>query len=90
MAKLKFDRSIKISLDKDDRVDVPKDEIWKGTLICGDASSIEFKTIAYETFTYGISPNSIIGGGHNTERLDFYRDSFQGSIVPSAKEVSLA
>lgn len=71
MAKLKFDRNIKISLGKDDRVDVPKDEIWKGTLICGDVSSIEFKTIAYETFTYGISPNSIIGGGTTLKGLVF-------------------
>lgn len=90
MAKLKFDRNIKISLSNDDRVEVPKDEIWKGTLIFGSGSSIEFKTIAHESFTNGISPNSILGGGYNTERFGFYRNSFQGSIVASSKEVSLA
>lgn len=77
MAKLKFDRNIKISLSNDDRVEVPKDEIWKGTLIFGSGSSIEFKTIAHESFTNGISPNSILGGGTTLKGLVFTGIAFK-------------
>lgn len=32
MAKLKFDRSINISIDDSEGTTVPRDEVWKGTL----------------------------------------------------------
>lgn len=34
MAKLKFDRSINLKLEKDNSVTVPNDEVWKGFLVC--------------------------------------------------------
>lgn len=78
MAKLKFDRNIKISLNKDDKVDVPKDEIWKGTLICGGTSSIEFKTIAYDSvYSSGIYSNAMLGGGTSLKGLAFTGVAFK-------------
>lgn len=78
MAKLKFDRNIKISLNKDDRVDVPKDEIWKGTLICGDASSIEYNPIDYgSAYSSRIYSNAMLGGGTLLKGLAFTGVAFK-------------
>lgn len=60
MAKLKFDRSINLELDKDNSVTVPKDEVWKGFLVC-DARG----------YGYNRTPNlnniQLNQGGTNTE-----------------------
>ena len=91
MAKLKFDRSILINLEGDNRTQVPSDEVWKGTLIAGRDSSINYKTLNYDSpYTRGIHTNTILGGGYFAKRSAFLRDCIQASIVALAKEVSLA
>lgn len=60
MAKLKFDRSINLELDKDNSVTVPKDEVWKGFLVCDTRD-----------WKYNQAPNlnniKLNQGGTNTE-----------------------
>ena len=91
MAKLKFDRSILINLDNDNKTQVPSDEVWKGTLIAGRDSSINYKTLDYDSpYTRGMHTNTILGGGYFAKRITFLRDCIQTSIVALAKEVTLA
>ena len=101
MAKLKFDRSINLKLDKDNSVTVPKDEVWKGFLVC-DARG----------YGYNRTPNlnniQLNQGGTNTENGNLGLVTLGGGVLNSlihsllqglrsklltnifAKEVSLA
>lgn len=91
MAKLKFDRNILLKLGTNDSTSVPSDEVWKGTLISEKGSSINYKILAYDSpYTDEIHTNTILGGGYRTKKCSFYRCCIQSSVVPFAKEVSLA
>lgn len=59
MAKLKFDRSINLELDKDNSVTVPKDEVWKGFLSAPNGNSGDLK----------INGNTVLGGSNSAKTV---------------------
>lgn len=72
MAKLKFDRNILLKLDTNNSTSVPSDEVWKGTLLYGSDSSVQYRTISLDSrFSNGISLNVILGGGTQLENVVF-------------------
>lgn len=39
MAKLKFDRNLNSTLNSDENITVPNDEVWKGTVVFNESST---------------------------------------------------
>lgn len=69
MAKIKFDRVLNISLKKDEIMNVPNDEVWKGALVYGSEISINEMPIqsvnSLASTRYMVSPifpNIMLGG----------------------------
>lgn len=70
MAKIKFDRVLNIILKKDEIMNVPNDEVWKGALVYGSEISINEMPIqsvnSLANTRYMVSPifpNIMLGGG---------------------------
>lgn len=66
MAKLKFDRSINLVINKDDNVTVPQDEVWKVFMSGPNQASIGIKINdqIVESITGGNTIcTSLLGGG---------------------------
>lgn len=64
MAKLKFDRAVKLSFKENEKTTVPNDEVWRGTVtgkggIVLDASGIG----TGNTVGNGVITNVLLGGG---------------------------
>lgn len=69
MAKLKFDRVLNIKLKKDEIMNVPNDEVWKGALVYSSEISINEMSIqsvnSLANTRYMVSPifpNIMLGG----------------------------
>ena len=63
MAKLKFDRIVNITLGRDEKSVVPRDEVWKGTLGWHDNLYLNEIEIASGSQNNRIAPNTTLGGG---------------------------
>lgn len=71
MAKIKFDRVLNITTKPGEKITVPSDEIWKGSVLYGSTLDINGNRIesVYSPSSNGkylfnpILPNTILGGG---------------------------
>ena len=73
MAKLKFDRQININLKDEEKIKVPTDEIWKGTILCRRGSHINGKDVLASSVVgqYAISDGTYLTGGTTMDGLMF-------------------
>lgn len=63
MARLRFDRIVNITLGRDEKSVVPRDEVWKGTLGWHDNLCLNDIEIASGSQNNRIAPNTTLGGG---------------------------
>lgn len=63
MAKLKFDRIVRIVTRTQEKIIVPDDEVWKGTIGWNDNLYLNDITVADGSQNNRIAPNVILGGG---------------------------
>lgn len=62
MAKLKFDRIVRIVTKTQEKIIVPDDEVWKGTLGWRDNLCLNEIEIADGSQNNRVAPNVILGG----------------------------
>ncbi|MGF0096016.1 hypothetical protein ACQRC6_06205 [Peptoniphilus sp. SGI.035] len=79
MAKLKFDRVINITLTNEESAYVPRDEVWKGTLVIEKGSEINGLIILPDNTSNLCLQGSItLGGGCSIRRFSSGKISFTG------------
>lgn len=91
MAKLKFDRIVRIVTRTQEKIIVPDDEVWKGTMGWNDNLYLNDITVADGSQNNRMAPNVILGGvlkSLENALLQGLRSKLLTKIF--AKEVSLA
>ncbi|MBS4881881.1 MAG: hypothetical protein KHZ82_02325 [Peptoniphilus harei] len=86
MAKLKFDRIVRILGQKGEKITVPADEVWKGTLLYGGElfmndnrlESVNSISSGGKYMFNPILPNIILGGGTKFYSASSFGTSFTG------------
>lgn len=64
MAKLKFDRAVKLTFKENEKTTVPNDEVWRGTVTGKDGIVLDSSTIGTgNTVGDGVITNVLLGGG---------------------------
>ena len=77
MAKLKFDRIVRIVTRTQEKIIVPDDEVWKGTMGWNDNLYLNDITVADGSQNNRIAPNVILGGCSNLWKMHHYRGCVQ-------------
>lgn len=93
MANLKFDRKLNSTLKKDESITVPANEVWKGTIISGRDSTIEYEINGISKFGGQEPCNIFLGGGASLldllHLLGLHLKSFRIFNIFYTKEVAL-
>lgn len=77
MAKLKFDRIVRIVTRTQEKIIVPDDEVWKGTMGWNDNLYLNDITVADGSQNNRMAPNVILGGYSNLWKMHYYRGCVQ-------------
>lgn len=63
MAKLKFDRGLKLTFKQNEKTTVPNDEVWRGTVTGKDGIVLDSSTIGTgNNVGNGVITNVLLGG----------------------------
>ena len=64
MAKLKFDRGLKLTFNQNEKATVPSDEVWRGTITGKSGIVLDGSGIGTgNNVGIGVIPNVLLGGG---------------------------